>query len=144
LRERQTKVRRTTSSSFNIIMRILFSIMLCLVFALDSSTTAQTQVAPALWQIDSFDLAVNVQQAERQLGVVATLKATNIGGSPGRTFTLKLHSKAKISSVTVNGAPANFRPGNDPRGDLMRAEVSLTSAASPNSSAALVVNYTLP
>jgi hypothetical protein len=118
--------------------------MLCLVFALDSSTTAQTQVAPALWQVDSFDLAVNVQQAERQLGVVATLKATNIGGSPGRTFTIKLHSKAKINSVTVNGAAATFRPGNDPRGDLMRAEVSLTSAASPNTSATLVVNYTLP
>ena len=125
-------------------MRILFSLVLCLVFALDSSTTAQTQVAPALWQVDSFDLAVNVQQAERQLGVVANLKATNIGGSPGRTFTIKLHSKAKISSVTVNGAPATFRAGNDPRGDLMRAEVSLTSAASPNSSATLVVNYTLP
>jgi len=125
-------------------MRILFSLMLCLVFALDSSTTAQTQVAPALWQVDAFDLAVNVQQAERQLSVVATLKATNIGGSPGRTFTIKLHSKAKISSVTVNGAPANFRPGNDPRGDLMRAEVSLTGAASPNTSATLVVSYTLP
>jgi tetratricopeptide (TPR) repeat protein len=125
-------------------MRILFSLLLCLVFALDWSTTAQTQVAPALWQVDSFDLAVNVQQAERQLGVVATLKATNVGGSPGRTFTIKLHSKAKISSVTVNGAPSTFRAGSDPRGDLMRAEVSLTSAASPNTTATLVVNYTLP
>jgi len=125
-------------------MRILFSLMLCLAFAIHSSTTAQPPVAPALWQVDSFDLAVNVQQAERQLGVVATLKATNIGGSPGRTFTIKLHSKAKINSVTVNGAAATFRPGNEARGDLLRAEVALINAANPNTSATLVVNYTLP
>jgi tetratricopeptide (TPR) repeat protein len=118
--------------------------MLCLVFALQLSTTAQTQVAPALWQVDSFDLAVNVQQAERQLNVVANLKATNIGGGAGRTFTIKLHPKAKINSVTVNGTPANFRPGTDNRGDLLRAEVSLASAASPGTSATLAVNYTLP
>jgi len=124
-------------------MRILF-LMLCVVFATHTNTTAQTQLAPALWQVDSFDVAVNVQQTERQLGVVATLKATNIGGSPGRTFTIKLHSKAKISSVSVNGAPTTFRLGNDPRGDLLRAEVSLTSPANPNTSATLVVNYTLP
>src|SRR6476620_3879908 len=125
-------------------MRILFSLMLCLVFAIHSSTTAQTQLAPALWQVDSFDLAVNVQQAERQLSVVATLKATNIGASPGRTFTIKLHKNAKINSVTVNGSPATFRPGKDPRGDLVRAEVSLITAANPNTSATLVVDYTLP
>ena len=125
-------------------MRILFSLMLCLVFAVHTYTRAQTQLAPALWQVDSFDIVVNVQQAERQLGVVSTLKATNIGGSPGRTFTIKLHSKAKISSVSVNGTPTTFRAGNDPRGDLLRAEVALINGANPNTSATLVVNYTLP
>src|SRR5262245_32919672 len=125
-------------------MRILFAFTLCLVFAMQSSPHAQTQVASALWQVDSFDLAVNVQQAERQLSVVANLKATNIGGGPGRTFTIRLHPKAKINSISVNGAPANFRPGNDSRGDLLRAEISLLSAANPGASATLVVNYTLP
>jgi hypothetical protein len=126
-------------------MRILlaFTLMLFL-FGLRSEVTAQTQLAPPLWQVDSFDIAVNVQQAERLISVVATLKATNIGGSPGRTFTVKLHSKAKVTAVSVNGAATSFRSGQDPRGDLQRAEVSLPSAANPGTSATLTVNYTLP
>ena len=124
-------------------MRILLTFTLCFLFALPFPADAQSQPAPPLWQVDFFDLAVNVQQPERALNVVATLKATNIGGSPGRTFTIKLHKGAKINSVSINGAAANFRPGSDTRGDLLRAEISLPSAADPGSSANLVVNYTL-
>ena len=85
-----------------------------------------------------------MQQAERTLNVTATLAATNIGGGAGRTFTVKLNSKAKISTVTVNGAAATFRPGTEPRGDLFKAEVSLPNMANPGANATLVVNYTLP
>ena len=125
-------------------MRIFLSTLILITFGSLSVLSAQTQLAPPLWQVDSFDISVNVQQPERSLSVVATLKATNIGGRPGRTFTVKLHPQAKISSVTINGAAATFRPGNDPRGDLLRAEVALLSAANPGSSATLAVNYTLP
>ncbi len=100
--------------------------------------------APPLWQVNSFDLSVNVQQAERVLNVTSTLVASNIGGSAGRTFTVRLNSKAKISSITVNGGVTTFRPGQDPRGDLQRAEVSLPTAANPGTTATLVINYTLP
>jgi hypothetical protein len=119
-------------------MRILFSFTLSFLFVLPLPANVQSQPAPPLWQVDSFDLAVNVQQAERALSVVATLKATNIGGSPGRTFTIKLHSKAKINAVSINGAAANFRPGDDTRGDLLRAEISLPGAAVDSAYAALV------
>src|SRR6185503_3089210 len=109
-------------------------------FVMSQSTAG----APPLWQVNSFDLSVNVQQAERVLNVTSTLVASNIGGSPGRTFTVRLNSKAKISSITVNGGVTTFRPGQDPRGDLQRAEVSLPTAANPGTTATLVINYTLP
>ena len=113
-------------------------------FSLTVAVSAQTPVAPPLWQVDLFDLTVNVQPAERSINVAATLAATNIGGSPGRTFTVRLNSKAKINSVSINGTTTTFRPGQDPRGDLQRAEVSLTSAANPGSKTTVVINYSLP
>ncbi|HEV8368279.1 MAG TPA: hypothetical protein VGQ39_10045 [Pyrinomonadaceae bacterium] len=81
---------------------------------------------------------------ERLINVAATLAATNVGGSPGRTLTVRLNSKAKINSVSINGTTTTFRPGQDPRGDLQRAEVSLSSAANPGSKATVVINYSLP
>jgi len=112
--------------------------------SLPVAVSAQTPVAPPLWQVDLFDLTVNVQQAERLINVAATITATNIGGSSGRTFTVRLNSKAKINSVSINGTTTTFRRGQDPRGDLQRAEVSLTSAADPASKVTVVINYSLP
>jgi hypothetical protein len=126
-------------------MKILLSFILVLsVFGLGPRVAAQSAAGPALWRVDSFDLAVNVQQAERLLNVTATLKGTNVGGSSGRTFTIRLNSKARINSITANGAAATFRQGQDTRGDLQRAEVSLAGAANPGSTATLVINYSLP
>jgi Tetratricopeptide repeat len=126
-------------------MRILLSLTLLFVLSISSQTVAQVATSSAaLWRVDSFDLNVNVQQAERLLNVTATIKGTNVGGSPARTFTVRLNSKAKINSVSTNGTTATFRQGQDARSELQRAEVSLATAANPGSSATLVVNYSLP
>jgi hypothetical protein len=37
-----------------------------------------------IWQVNSFDLNVNVQQEQRLIGVTATLNATNVGNGTGR------------------------------------------------------------
>ena len=126
-------------------MKIFSSSARLMLFAccLQICAFAQTAPTPPLWQVNSFDLIVNVQQQERLLNVTATLAATNIGGT-GRTFTIRLNSKAKISSVSANGSAANFRLGQDPRGDLQRAEVSLPAGAEPGSTSTLVVTYSLP
>lgn len=126
-------------------MRILLSLTLLFVLSVSNKTIAQVASSTAaLWRVDSFDLNVNVQQAERLLNVTAMIKGTNVGGGPGRTFTVRLNSKAKINSISANGAVAPFRQGQDARSELQRAEVSLATAASPGSSATLVVNYSLP
>jgi hypothetical protein len=125
-------------------MKIFISLVLALLCVPAVSLSGQTAGSPPLWQVNSYDVAVNVQQAERLINVTSTLTATNIGGTAGRTFTVRLHSKAKINSVSVNGATATFRPGQDPRGDLLRAEISLPNAVDPASKTTVAVTYSLP
>ncbi|HEY8413546.1 MAG TPA: hypothetical protein VIK76_19155, partial [Pyrinomonadaceae bacterium] len=114
-----------------------------LLFCVCAHVSAQT-TAPVIWQINSFEVAANVQQAERTLNVVATLNATNVGGSAGRTLTVRLNSKAKVASVAIAGAAATFRPGNETRGELQRLEISLPSPVAPNASTTVTVTYALP
>ena len=106
---------------------LLLTLILCLV------TQAGAQApATVIWQVNSFDINANVQQAERVLNAVATINATNVGSGPGRTLTLRLNSKAKVTAVTVGGAAATFRPGSETRGDLQRIEISLPASVAPN------------
>lgn len=121
-------------------MRILFllSLLVCLLVPVQAQTPA-----PPVWQVNSFDINANVQQAERTIGVVATINATNVGGSASRTLTVRLNSKASVKSVAANGGAATFRPGAETRGDLQRIEIALPSSAGPGTSTSVTVNYTL-
>jgi hypothetical protein len=116
---------------------LLLTFILCLV----AEVRAQIPATP-IWQVTSFDVNANVQQDARLLNAVTTINATNVGG-PGRTLTVRLNSKASVKSVTVSGSPANFRPGQEPRGDLQRIEISLPAPATPNSSVTATLTYTL-
>ncbi|HEY3582521.1 MAG TPA: tetratricopeptide repeat protein [Pyrinomonadaceae bacterium] len=118
---------------------LLLVLLLCVCAPGGAQTTG-----PVIWQVNSFDVAANVQQAERTLNVVATLNATNVGGSPGRTLTVRLNAKAKVASVAVSGAAANFRPSADTRGELQRLEISLPSAVAPGASTSVTVTYAFP
>src|ERR1044072_178963 len=120
-------------------MRTLFllTFILCLVV----QVRAQTPATPK-WQVTSFEINANVPQNERVLNATTTINATNVGG-PGRTLTLRLNSKASVKSVTVSGNTANFRPGQEPRGDLQRIELTLPTPATPNSTVSATVTYTL-
>jgi len=118
---------------------LLLALVLCLV------TTAGAQApATVIWQVNSFDVNANVQQTERLLNGVATINATNVGSGSGRTLTLRINAKASVKSVTVGGAAAIFRPGQEPRGDLQRVEVTLPAAVAPNATVSATVTYSLP
>lgn len=118
---------------------LLLTLILCLV------TQAGAQApATVIWQVNSFDINANVQQAERVLNVVATITATNVGSGSGRTMTLRLNSKASVKSVTVGGAATTFRPGSETRGDLQRIEIALPASVAPNSNVTAAVTYALP
>ncbi len=115
------------------------SLLVCLLVPAQAQTPA-----PPIWQVTLFDINANVQQAERAITVVANVHATNVGGSPSRTLTVRLNTKASVKSVAVGGAAGSFRPGAETRGDLQRIEISLPAAANPGSSTTVTVNYTLP
>jgi Tfp pilus assembly protein PilF len=119
------------------------TLLLTLILCLLTDAGAQTP-ATVIWQVTSFDVAANVQQAERSLSAVATISATNVGTGPGRTLTVRLNSKASVKSVTVGGAASTFRPGTEPRGDLQRIEIALPASVAPNSSVTAAMTYVLP
>ena len=118
---------------------LLLALMLCL--AMQAAAQAPATV---IWQVNSFDVNANVQQAERSLNGVATINATNVGNGSGRTLTLRINSKATVKSVTIGGATATFRQRPDPRGDLQQVEISLPAAVAPNGTVAATVTYVLP
>jgi tetratricopeptide (TPR) repeat protein len=120
-------------------LSLLFILTLCLL----TQATAQTP-ATVIWQVTSFDVAANVQMNERTLNAVSTITATNVGSGPGRTLTVRLNTKASVKSVTVGGAAATFRQGQEPRGDLQRIEISLPSSVAPKASVTTAVTYVLP
>jgi tetratricopeptide (TPR) repeat protein len=105
---------------------------------------AQTAAAPPIWQVNSFDVNATVQQTERTINVVATINATNVGGSASRTLTVRLNNKASVKSVTAGGAAATFRPVAESRGDLQQLQIALPSSAAPGSSMTVSVTYALP
>ena len=119
---------------------LLLALMLCL------ATMQAGAQAPAIvvWQVNSFDVQANVQQTERLLNAVATINATNVGNGSGRTMTLRINSKASVKSVTAGGAAANFRPIQEPRGDLQRIEINLPATVAPNATMSATVTYSLP
>ena len=122
-------------------MRIL--LLLTLILCLLTQAGAQAP-ATVIWQVNSFDINANVQQAERVLNAIATINATNVGSGPGRTLTLRLNSKASVKTVTVGGAATTFRPGSESRADLQRVELTLPASVAPNSNITVAVTYALP
>lgn len=115
------------------------TLLLCLLVPAGAQTPA-----PVIWQVTLFDLGVNVQQADRSINVVATINAINVGGSAGRTLTVRLNSKASVKSVTADGAGTTFRAGAETKGDLQRIEIALRTPVAPTSPATVTVNYVLP
>src|SRR6202008_3522448 len=116
---------------------LLLTFILCLVV----EVRTQTPATP-IWQVTSFYVNAKVQQDARLLNAVTTINATNVGG-PGRTLTVRLNSKASVKSVTVSGSPANFRSGQETRGDLQRIEISFPTPATLNSTVTATLTYTL-
>lgn len=124
-------------------MKKLFTsaLIFCLSIALVALKASAQDEARAAWQITGFDIAANVLQSERALAAVATLTIKNVGRAPGSGITLRLNSKAKVRSVTANGAPATFHALGDVRLGLQRLNITLLSPLAPNATASLSVDY---
>jgi hypothetical protein len=117
--------------------------LLTALFLFASIAPAQEE-ARAAWQITNFDITANIQQAERTLGAVAILSATNVGRGTGASFTFRIANKATIKSVTVGSTTANFRAVPESYGNLQRITVTLPGSVASGGALVITINYTLP
>lgn len=124
---------------------LALSILASLCFSLIPAATAKGQdEARAVWQVASFDIAANVLQSERALAAVAVLTIRNVGRAAGSGMTLRLSAKAKVNSISVNGANVAVHALPDARPGLQRLTLTLPSPLAPNSTVNLSVDYRLP
>ncbi len=123
-------------------MKITCAILTTL-FLFSSATPAQEE-ARAAWQVTNFDIAANIQQAERILSAAAILNVSNIGRGTGTSFTFRITTKASIKSVTVGGAAANVRSVAGVKRDLQRVTVTLPASVAGGGTLVININYTLP
>src|SRR6267142_5097915 len=134
-----------TIKTYPLMKRNLATILALITFSLFSTVNLPAQEeARAAWQITNFDVNANIQQAERTLGAVAILSATNVGRGTGSSFTFRINNKAAIKSVTVGGATANFRTVPETYGSLQRITVTLVNTVASGGQLVLNINYSLP
>ena len=120
--------------------RLLGVIACASLFLIFLPATAQDD-ARAQWQIAGYDITANVLQAERALAAVTTVTIKNTGRAAGSGLTLRLNSKAKVSSVSANGGPVTFHSLPDARPNLQRLNLTLTTAVAANSTISLAITY---
>jgi hypothetical protein len=123
---------------------LLVTTLLSILFlSFGSTSTAQDETARVIWQVRSFDINANLQEAERSLNATATLNATNVGTTAGTTLTFRLNSKASVKTASVAGASAIFRSFPE-KGELQRVTITLPTSVAPNAAVSITVNYVLP
>src|SRR6185312_1419291 len=122
---------------------LVTSFVVVLLTTFSYSANAQ-DAARASYQIASYDIGANVVQSERALAAITTVVIKNTGKAAGSNLTLRLNSKAKLKSVTANGASVTFHPLADANAGLQRVNITLTTPLEAGNSVSLVFDYRLP
>ncbi|MEP7148400.1 MAG: hypothetical protein ABI857_05900 [Acidobacteriota bacterium] len=85
----------------------------------------------ATWQVATYDITATLPQSEtdRNLTVKAKLDLKNVSGRSASTLTLRISPSAAVTSVSVNGATADFTKGEEKvgTGSLQRIGIRLPS-----------------
>ena len=124
--------------------RTFVAFLIISAFVISSFVASAQEEARAAWQITNFDITANVQQAERNLNVVAVLSATNVGRGNGSSFTFRLNNKAVIKGVTIGGATATFRTVPETYGNLHRVTVTVANPVASGGPIVVNITYSLP
>lgn len=112
-------------------------LLLLTIFTLCFATIAfaQDDVRPtATWQVQKYDVSATLPSADtdRVLTAKADLSVKNVSTSPATTLSLRISPNAVISTVTVNGANADFSKREERVGDttsLQRVSIRVPSTA---------------
>ncbi|HEX7955737.1 MAG TPA: hypothetical protein VF508_02280, partial [Pyrinomonadaceae bacterium] len=81
---------------------------------------------------------------ERSVSARATISARNVGGSAGRTLTLRLNPAAKVESAAVGGEAVRFTIGKDARAQLQTAQLALPAPVAVGGTLSAALDYRLP
>lgn len=124
--------------------KLFIALSICLLVS--SFVAAQTSATAATWQVQKYDLAVQLpQDNSRTVAVTATLSLKNISAQPATRLTLRIASAAEITSIKINGASVDAAKTPEkinPSTSLQRIATSILSAA-PDSTVTAVVEYKL-
>ncbi len=126
------------------IMRFIRLITLFCCLLLCGGFVRAQEPATAAWLVSKFDVTANLNAGARNVGLRAALSVRNVGRGNGATLTVRLAQKAEVKAVTVNDATASFRVSPEPRGNLLRATITLPVAAAPDSTVNVIIDYNLP
>jgi tetratricopeptide (TPR) repeat protein len=124
--------------------RILVLVLLLLLLPNAFKLALAQDDARAAWQIANYDINASIVQADRSLAAVTNVVIKNVGRGPGTGLTLRLNSKAKIKSLTVNGASITPHTLPDARPNLQRVNITLAAPVPPNGTVTLAFDYRLP
>lgn len=125
----------------------VFGVLMLFASVLAANAFAQGGIT-LTWEVLRYDISATLPdnfQAQRDLQAVADLSIRNVSQSAFSRLTLRISDQAKVSSVSVNGATADFSSSQESTGGsrpLQRIIVRLPSVA-PTQTVAVTVRYSL-
>ena len=127
--------------------RIPFAIIFLTILAAIVSAQDESRAA-ATWQVQKYDINAALPQnaADRNITSKATLTLKNVSGSPATTLSLRISPAAEVSSISINGATADFSKREEKisaNAALQRVVVRLPSVP-PGGSVTAAVEYKIP
>lgn len=129
-----------TAIVHSLLLPLLLVVFAVSLFAQDTSRISAT------WQVEKYDISVQLPSAEADRSVTAKAKLDlrNVSAGPASSLTLRISPNASIASIAVNGSTVEFTKAqeNVGTGTLQRIATRIPSVA-PNGTVTAVVDYKL-
>ena len=127
-----------------IVKRFILPLFL-LAFAV-SLRAQDTSRVSATWQVEKYDISVQLPAGEtdRNVTAKAKLELRNVSAGSASSLTLRISSNAAISSIAVNGNTVEFTKAQENVGSATLQRISTRiPAVAPNGVVSAVVDYKL-
>jgi tetratricopeptide (TPR) repeat protein len=126
----------------NKFISIIAAVLLTVAF----SHAQDTSRIGATWQVEKYDLAVQLPSAEtdRNLTVKAKLDLRNVSAGPASSLTLRISPNATITSASVNGNVVEFTKATENLGSAALQRISMRiPGVAAGAAASAVIDYKL-
>ena len=137
---------KTRSQSPRVVVNKFISIIAAVLLTGAFSHAQDTSRIGATWQVEKYDLSVQLPSAEldRNLTVKAKLDLRNVSAGPASTLTLRISSNATITSATVNGNIVEFTKATENLGAATLQRISMRiPGVGPGATASAIIDYKL-